>query len=73
MENALLTRNVAAYNRQVDIALEPTGRESAEAFPNDASDARILWQRAQPSLREVELAATPPTSAEPLHARLEHN
>ena len=28
-----------------------------QAFPNDAPDARILWQRAEPSLRKVALAA----------------
>jgi peptidoglycan-associated lipoprotein len=47
-----------AYNRRVDIVLEPTGKQSTEAYPNDASDARILWERAQPSLRSVESAAT---------------
>jgi hypothetical protein len=46
-----------AYNRRVDIILEPTGQQSTEAFPNDASDARLLWQRAEPSLRKVESAA----------------
>jgi hypothetical protein len=46
-----------AYNRRVDIILEPTGQESMQAFPNDASDARLLWQRAEPSLRKVESAA----------------
>lgn len=45
-----------AYNRRVDIILEPAGKQSAETFPNGSSDARILWQRAQPSLRKVESA-----------------
>jgi hypothetical protein len=42
-----------AYNRRVDIVLEPNGTKSTEAYPNGASDARVLWQRAQPSLHEV--------------------
>jgi hypothetical protein len=40
-----------AYNRRVDIVLEPAGQESTEAYPNDAPDARILWQRQTPSLK----------------------
>jgi hypothetical protein len=43
-----------AYNRRVDIIREPVGQESAEAFPNDARGARILWERPQPSLKAVE-------------------
>lgn len=46
-----------AYNRCVDIILEPTGKQSTDAYPNTSSDAHILWQRAQPSLHNVELAA----------------
>jgi hypothetical protein len=51
-----------AYNRRVDIILEPTGKQSTEAYPNDASDARILWQRAQPTLHKVESAANQTTA-----------
>lgn len=58
-----------AYNRRVDIILEPTGKESAEAYPNDASDARILWQRAQPSLQKVESATNQTTTTASLQAR----
>ena len=57
-----------AYNRRVDIILEPTGKESAEAYPNDASDARILWQRAQPSLQKVESATNQTTTTASLQA-----
>jgi hypothetical protein len=45
-----------AYNRRVDIVLEPAGQESTEAYPNDAPDARILWQRQVPSLKTFETA-----------------
>jgi hypothetical protein len=45
-----------AYNRRVDIILEPAGQESTEAYPNDAPDARVLWQRPVPSLKTVEAA-----------------
>ncbi|MGA8622128.1 MAG: OmpA family protein [Candidatus Sulfotelmatobacter sp.] len=61
-----------AYNRRVDVILEPTGKQSTEEFPNDASDARILWQRAQPSLRKVESAANAATTAS-LHATLQQH
>jgi OmpA family/PEGA domain len=50
-----------AYNRRVDIILEPAGQQSAEAYPNEAPAARILWQRAQPSLKAVELASRIPS------------
>ena len=46
-----------AYNRRVDIVLEPTGQQSAETYPADESDARILWARKEPSLKKVEMAA----------------
>ena len=59
-----------AYNRRVDVILEPTGQQSTQAFPNDASDARILWQRAQPRLRKVEVAANSTTNAGSLSAGL---
>jgi OmpA family/PEGA domain len=61
-----------AYNRRVDIILEPSGQESTKAFPNNVSDARILWQRSQPSLGKVELAANSRTLAS-LHAGPTHN
>ena len=46
-----------AYNRRVDVVLEPNGQQSAEAYPNDEPDARILWARKVPSLKAVETAA----------------
>ena len=64
-ENRMMRRSSAtwlAYNRRVDIILEPTGKQSTEAYPNDASDARILWQRAQPTLQKVEPAANQTTA-----------
>ncbi len=53
-----------AYNRRVDIILEPTGQESTEAYPNDAPEARILWQRPVPSLKAVESASQLPHGSE---------
>ncbi len=64
-ENWMMRRSSStwlAYNRRVDIILEPTGKQSTEAYPNDASDARILWQRAQPSLQKVESATNQTTT-----------
>jgi OmpA family/PEGA domain len=46
-----------AYNRRVDIILEPKGQESTEAYPNDAPEARILWQQPMPKLKAVESAS----------------
>ena len=46
-----------AYNRRVDIILEPKGQESTEAYPNDATDARLLWQRPVPSLKVITSAS----------------
>jgi peptidoglycan-associated lipoprotein len=46
-----------AYNRRVDVILEPIGQESTEAYPNDAPDARVLWQRPVPALKTVETAS----------------
>lgn len=45
-----------AYNRRVDIILEPTGQESTKFYPNGAADARILWQMPKPNLRKVRQA-----------------
>lgn len=45
-----------AYNRRVDIVLEPVGQESAKTYPNDTPDARILWQRSVPKLKTVQTA-----------------
>jgi outer membrane protein OmpA-like peptidoglycan-associated protein len=45
-----------AYNRRVDIILQPTGKESSHYYPNGAADARILWQKPKPSLKKVEAA-----------------
>lgn len=45
-----------AYNRRVDIILEPAGQESTATYPNDSPDARVLWQRPAPSLKTVETA-----------------
>jgi hypothetical protein len=45
-----------AYNRRVDIVLEPAGQESTEAYPNDAPDTRVLWQRRMPTLKTIEKA-----------------
>ena len=45
-----------AYNRRADIILEPVGTPSTEAYPNDVADARVLWQRPEPSLKKVQTA-----------------
>ena len=46
-----------AYNRRVDIVLEPGEQQSSEIYPDEAPDARVLWSRKEPSLKVVEAAA----------------
>jgi hypothetical protein len=46
-----------AYNRRVDIVLEPAGQRSTESYPEDVPEARILWQRPQPNLTAVQTAS----------------
>lgn len=57
-----------AYNRRVDIVLEPEGQQSAETYPVDAPDARILWTRKEPSLKRVEEAAKTSVSVAEAHS-----
>lgn len=56
-----------AYNRRVDIVLEPQGQQSTEAYP-DSADARILWARKEPSLKRVEQASKTSVSVAQAHA-----
>jgi OmpA family len=53
-----------AYNRRVDIILEPKGQESTNAYPNNAADVRLLWQRPAPNLKAVESASEMPSGSE---------
>jgi hypothetical protein len=46
-----------AYNRRVDINLQPAGQTSTTLYPNDAPEARLLWQRPEPHLAVVESAS----------------
>jgi hypothetical protein len=45
-----------AYNRRVDVILEPMGEESTRTYPNAAADARVLWQRPTPTMMAVQKA-----------------
>jgi hypothetical protein len=51
-----------AYNRRVDLVLEPTGQKSEKMYPSDLPDARIAWQRRRPSLKIVEKNSGTPTA-----------
>jgi len=53
-----------AYNRRVDIILEPVGQQSTEAYPNGSKDARILWQLPAPKLDAVQSAERSPSGEE---------
>lgn len=56
-----------AYNRRVDIVLEPAGQQSAQTYPDDSPDARILWASKEPSLKRVEAAAKTSVSVSAAH------
>lgn len=57
-----------AYNRRADVILEPRDVHSTEAYPNAVADARLLWQRPEPSLRKVKKAETMPSAGSALSA-----
>lgn len=57
-----------AFNRRVDIDLEPTGQKSAIAYPVDAPHARLLWARTEPSLKAVEAATKTASGTEQAEA-----
>jgi OmpA family/PEGA domain len=59
-----------AYNRRVDVILEPEGEQPVLAYPNDAADMHILWEPAEPSLKKVEMAAQGSSTTGSLHASL---
>ncbi|MGA8221305.1 MAG: OmpA family protein [Candidatus Acidiferrales bacterium] len=48
--------NWLAYNRRADIVLLPSGKKSAQFFPNGADDSGIIWQMPKPALAKVEKA-----------------
>jgi len=62
-----------AYNRRTDIVLEPTGQQSTEAYPNQAGDAKILWQRPKPSFKKVELASQTSHAVQQASLNRNHN
>jgi OmpA family/PEGA domain len=43
-----------AYNRRVDITLEPAGLKSSQYYPHGAPDSGLLWQQPKPRWRMVE-------------------
>lgn len=58
-----------AYNRRVDIVLEPSGQQSAQIYPNDSPQARLVWERAEPSLKAVEAVSKLPMASETAQAQ----
>jgi outer membrane protein OmpA-like peptidoglycan-associated protein len=42
-----------AYNRRADIVLLPSGKKSAQFFPHNADDAKLIWQMPKPPLKKV--------------------
>ena len=53
-----------AYNRRVDIVLEPAGQQSVKSYPNDSPETRLLWEQAEPSMKVVESASKVPMAGE---------
>jgi OmpA family protein len=62
-----------AYNRRVDVVLEPTGQESAKMYPNDIASARLLWQRPKPSLSALSKLQGKPAGSEQASATMHGN
>ena len=50
---AAATVNWMAYNRRVDVVLQPLGMHSTRYYPHAAGDSGVLWQRAKPSWKVV--------------------
>jgi len=48
------TGNWYAYNRRADIVLLPSGKKSAQFFPNNADDSGLIWQIPKAPLAKVE-------------------
>ena len=59
-----------AYNRRVDIVLEPQGEQSVVEYPNAAPDAQLLLDRSEPGLKKVEAAQQAINGQASLHAAL---
>jgi hypothetical protein len=43
-----------AYNRRADIVLLPSDKKSAQFFPHNADDSKLIWQFAKPPLKKVQ-------------------
>lgn len=43
-----------AYNRRADIVLLPSGKKSAQFFPHNADDSKLIWQVPKPALAKVQ-------------------
>ncbi len=43
-----------AYNRRADIILLPSGKKSTQYFPNNADDAKLIFQIPKPQLKKVQ-------------------
>ncbi|MGA3293038.1 MAG: OmpA family protein [Candidatus Acidiferrales bacterium] len=43
-----------AYNRRADIVLLPSGKKSAQFFPHNADDSKLIWQLPKPALKKVQ-------------------
>jgi len=54
---------VWAYNRRVDVTLLPTGQKSAQFFPADAEDAKLIFSSQWQNRRAIEKAEEPMAGA----------
>jgi hypothetical protein len=43
-----------AYNRRADVVLLPSGKKSAQFFPHNADDSKMIWQVPKPPLKKVQ-------------------
>jgi outer membrane protein OmpA-like peptidoglycan-associated protein len=42
-----------AYNRRVDVVLQPLGMRSSKYYPHQAADSSVLWQKPKPGWKVV--------------------
>lgn len=43
-----------AYNRRADVILLPSGKKSAQFFPHNADDSKLIWQVPKPPLKKIQ-------------------
>ncbi len=53
-KKSAMTITWMAYNRRVDVVLQPLGMHSSRYYPHAAADSGVLWQKPKPGWKLVE-------------------